>query len=74
MNLYSFFQTTLGEETISLQLRHVANYILYYCNHQQTTFNDTLLRHIILLLGYYSVLNQDNQVSLGLNYILKSTL
>ena len=56
------FQTTLGEETISLQLRHVANLILAYCNQQQTTVNDSLFRQIILLIGYYCVLNQDNQV------------
>ncbi|CAF1289596.1 unnamed protein product [Adineta steineri] len=56
------FQTTLGEDTISLQLRHVANYILAYCNHNQSTTNDNLLHQIILLIGYYCVLNQDNQV------------
>ncbi|CAF1121133.1 unnamed protein product [Rotaria sordida] len=55
------FQTILGEETISLQLRHVANYILAYCNHKQITNNDNLLHEIILLIGYYCVLNQDNQ-------------
>ncbi|CAF3968819.1 unnamed protein product [Rotaria sp. Silwood2] len=55
------FQTILGEETISLQLRHVANYILAYCNQKQTTNNDNLLHEIILLIGYYCVLNQDNQ-------------
>ncbi|CAF1249522.1 unnamed protein product [Rotaria sp. Silwood1] len=55
------FQTILGEETISLQLRHIANYILAYCNHKQTTNNDNLLHEIILLIGYYCVLNQDNQ-------------
>jgi len=54
----------LDEDTISLQFRHVANYILAYCNHQQTAINDTLLHQIILLIGYYCVLNQDNQVSL----------
>ncbi|CAF4037414.1 unnamed protein product, partial [Adineta steineri] len=59
------FQTILGEETISLQLRHVANYILAYCHNQQTTINDTLLHQIILLIGYYSVLNQDNQCRLA---------
>jgi len=59
------FQTTLGEETISLQLRHVANYILAYCNHQQAAINDSLLRQIILLIGYYCVLNQDNQCRLA---------
>ncbi|CAF1461932.1 unnamed protein product [Adineta steineri] len=53
--------TTLGEDTISLQLRHVANYILAYCNHNQSTTNDNLLHQIILLIGYYCVLNQDNQ-------------
>ncbi|CAF4082845.1 unnamed protein product, partial [Adineta steineri] len=59
------FQTILGEETISLQLRHVANYILAHCHNQQTTINDTLLHQIILLIGYYSVLNQDNQCRLA---------
>ncbi|UJR37944.1 hypothetical protein I4U23_030629 [Adineta vaga] len=59
------FQTVLGEDTISLQLRHVANYILAYCNHQQTTINDTLINQIILLMGYYCVLNQDNQCRLA---------
>ncbi|CAF4715871.1 unnamed protein product, partial [Rotaria socialis] len=66
----SFFRTAralaiLGEETISLQLRHVANYILAYCNHKQTTNNDSLLHEIILLVGYYCVLNQDNQCRLA---------
>ncbi|UJR08302.1 hypothetical protein I4U23_012573 [Adineta vaga] len=59
------FQTTLGEETISLQLRHVANYILAYCHHHQSTTNDNLLHQIILLIGYYCVLNQDNQCRLA---------
>ncbi|CAF4050504.1 unnamed protein product [Rotaria sordida] len=59
------FQTILDEETISLQLRHVANYILAYCNHQQTPMNDNLLRQIIILIGYYCVLNQDNQCRLA---------
>ncbi|CAF1137260.1 unnamed protein product [Adineta steineri] len=59
------FQTTLGEDTISLQLRHVANYILAYCNHNQSTTNDNLLHQIILLIGYYCVLNQDNQCRLA---------
>ena len=56
-------KTTLGEESISLQLRCVANYILAYCNNHQTTMNDALLRQIIFLIGYYCLLNQDNQVS-----------
>ncbi|CAF2174642.1 unnamed protein product [Rotaria magnacalcarata] len=59
------FQAILGDETISLQLRHVANYILAYCNHKQTTNNDSLLHEIILLVGYYCVLNQDNQCRLA---------
>ncbi|CAF1556292.1 unnamed protein product [Adineta ricciae] len=59
------FQTVLGEDTISLQLRHVTNYILAYCNHQQTSISDTLLNQIILLIGYYCVLNQDNQCRLA---------
>lgn len=57
------FKTTLGEETMSLQLRHVANYLLAYCNQHQSAMNDTLLHRSILLIGYYSVLNQDNQVN-----------
>ncbi|CAF1081580.1 unnamed protein product [Adineta ricciae] len=59
------FQTTLGEETISLQLRHVANYILAYCNHNQSATNDNLLHQIIFLIGYYCVFNQDNQCRLA---------
>ncbi|CAF4081483.1 unnamed protein product, partial [Adineta steineri] len=45
--------------------RHVANYILAYCNHNQSTTNDNLLHQIILLIGYYCVLNQDNQCRLA---------
>ncbi|CAF0765046.1 unnamed protein product [Didymodactylos carnosus] len=56
------FQTVLGEETISLQLRHVANFVLWYCNSQT---DDILLRQIILLIGYYCVLNQDNQLKMA---------
>lgn len=44
----------------------MANYILAYCNHQQ---NDSLLRQIILLIGYYAVLNQDNQVCYSREFI-----
>jgi len=63
--LISIKQTTLGEESISLQLRHVTNYILAYCNHQQNQTSDNLLRQILILLGYYSVLNSDNQCRLA---------
>ncbi|CAF3402161.1 unnamed protein product [Rotaria socialis] len=59
------FQTTLGEDTISPQLRNVANHILSHCNQQSTPMNDNLLRQIIILIGYYCVLNQDNQCRLA---------
>ncbi|CAF4534578.1 unnamed protein product, partial [Rotaria magnacalcarata] len=36
------FQTTLGEDTISPQLRNVANHILSHCNQQSTSMNDNL--------------------------------
>jgi hypothetical protein len=59
----NMLQTLLGEESLSLQLRHITSYLLWYCT--QTSAND-LLNEIILLIGYFTVLNGENQIKLEL--------
>jgi len=61
-------QTALGEESLSLQLRHIASYLIWYLT---TNKHDELLHEILLLIGYFCVLNDENQVCLAL--ILKCT-
>ncbi|RWS30070.1 S phase cyclin A-associated protein in the endoplasmic reticulum-like protein [Leptotrombidium deliense] len=51
-------QAILGSEGLSLQLRHIASYLLWYCSHWNNT---ALLHELILLIGYFTVLNVDNQ-------------
>lgn len=53
------FQTVLGAEGMSLQLRHIASYLLWYTNHWEL---ESLLHEVILLLGYFAVLSPDNQM------------
>lgn len=49
----------LGEESLSLQLRHISSYFLWYCTQ---TNSEELLHEIILLIGYFTVLKNENQV------------
>ncbi len=52
-------QAILGEESLSLQLRHIASYLIWYLT---TNKHDDLLHEILLLIGYFCVLNDENQV------------
>lgn len=51
----------LGEESLSHQLRHICCYLIWYLSSNKY---EDLLHEIILLIGYFTVLNDDNQVSL----------
>ncbi|CAH1254602.1 SCAPER [Branchiostoma lanceolatum] len=55
----NMLQTALGEEGISLEFRHIASYLLWYCTHWT---NQDLLHEVILIVGYFTALNSDNQV------------
>lgn len=57
------FQKTLGEEGSSLEFRHIASYSMWYCVHHQC---EELLHEVIVCVGYFTVLNPDNQVTLSL--------
>jgi len=48
---------------MSLEFRHIASYLLWYCHHHA---EDDLLHELILCIGYFCVLNHDNQVKLFL--------
>ncbi|CAH0390523.1 unnamed protein product [Bemisia tabaci] len=56
------FQSVLGAEGISLQFRHIASYLLWYCSQNK---NETeLLHQVVELVGYFAVGNNDNQLML----------
>lgn len=52
------FQSILGSEGLSLQLRHITSHLLWYCNYFTS---EALLHEIILLVGYFTALNPENQ-------------
>ena len=52
-------QNVLGSEGISLEFRHIASYLLYYCQHH--SHQAQLLNLVITLVGYFTVNNPDNQ-------------
>lgn len=54
------FQSILGGEGLSLQIRHICSYLIWYCSHHLSTSD--LLNEVILLIGNFVVLNTDNQV------------
>ncbi|XP_075721225.1 SCAPER domain-containing protein short spindle 3 isoform X2 [Rhipicephalus microplus] len=54
----AMFQAVLGAEGMSLQLRHIASYLLWYCTHWEEW---TLLHQVVLLIGHFAVLSVDNQ-------------
>jgi len=58
--LSMLMQSTLGDEGTSLEFRHISSYLLWYC-HNCT--NEELLHEVILCIGFFSVLNHDNQVN-----------
>lgn len=43
---------------MSLQLRHIASYLLWYCSHWEEW---PLLHQVVLLVGHFAVLSPDNQ-------------
>ena len=51
-------QPVLGSEGISLEFRHIASYLLYYCQHHNQT---KLLNLVIVLVGYFTANHPDNQ-------------
>ncbi|CAL1531856.1 unnamed protein product [Lymnaea stagnalis] len=52
-------QRTLGEEGLSLEFRHIASYLIWYCSY---VTSEELLHEVVLCVGYFSVLHPDNQV------------
>lgn len=54
----AMFQAVLGAEGMSLQLRHIASYLLWYCSHWEEW---ALLHQVVLLVGHFAVLSVDNQ-------------
>ncbi|OQR66812.1 S phase cyclin A-associated protein in the endoplasmic reticulum-like [Tropilaelaps mercedesae] len=58
----STFQEVLGREGVSLQIRHIASYLLWHCSHHvQQTEERKLLHQVLLLVGFFAVDNRDNQ-------------
>ncbi|CAG2184288.1 unnamed protein product, partial [Oppiella nova] len=55
----NFVQSILGGEGLSLQLRHICSHLLWYCSHHK---REQLLNEVILLIGNFVVLNDENQV------------
>ncbi|XP_066969549.1 calponin homology domain-containing protein DDB_G0272472 isoform X1 [Macrobrachium rosenbergii] len=53
------FQGVLGSEGISLELRHIASYLLWYCSYWPC---EEILHNVIALVGYYAVNNKENQM------------
>ncbi|XP_021362165.1 S phase cyclin A-associated protein in the endoplasmic reticulum-like isoform X2 [Mizuhopecten yessoensis] len=52
-------QKTLGDEGMSLEFRHIASYLMWYCSHHTS---DDILHEVIQCVGYFTVLCPDNQV------------
>ncbi|XP_023932135.1 S phase cyclin A-associated protein in the endoplasmic reticulum-like isoform X1 [Lingula anatina] len=51
-------QSVLGQEGISLEYRHITSHLISYCSHHS---NEELLHEVVLCVGYFTVLNHDNQ-------------
>ena len=52
-------QDVLSQEGISLEFRHIASYLLWYCQVQN---EDNLMHEVITLVGYFAARHADNQV------------
>lgn len=52
-------KSILGGEGLSLQLRHISSFLIWYSSHHKST---SLLNEVILLIGAFVVLNSENQV------------
>lgn len=55
------FQSTLASEGISLQYQSVLSYLLRYTSNEKC---DDLLHEVILSIGYFTMLNNENQMFL----------
>ncbi|UXI19061.1 26S proteasome non-ATPase regulatory subunit 6 [Sarcoptes scabiei] len=58
----NLIQLILGSEGLSLQIRHICSYLIWYCSFHQK-FSE-LLHEVILFIGNFVVLNPDNQTLL----------
>jgi hypothetical protein len=54
-----WLQSVLGAEGISLQFRHIASYLLWYCSHDK---EKELLHEVVQVVGFFAVCNHENQV------------
>ncbi|GLG98734.1 Uncharacterized protein GBIM_05331, partial [Gryllus bimaculatus] len=52
-------QSVLGAEGISLQFRHIASYLLWYCARGSER---DLLHEVVRVVGFFAVRNPDNQL------------
>ena len=52
-------KSTLGAEGSSLQFRHIVSYLLWFIGRHPC---EELLHEVIICVGYFTVLNADNQV------------
>ncbi|XP_064608297.1 S phase cyclin A-associated protein in the endoplasmic reticulum-like isoform X2 [Liolophura sinensis] len=52
-------QKTLGAEGLSLEFRHIASYLIWFCSEKSS---EELLHEVILCVGYFTALHPDNQV------------
>ena len=66
---FLFWQSALGAEGISLEFRHIATYLIWYCSHFVSC--EDLLHEIILIVGYFTILNTDNQVCISTVFYYK---
>jgi len=55
-------QNVLGAEGISLQFRHIASYLLWYCSYDK---EKELLHEVVRVVGFFTVRNQENQVGVA---------
>ncbi|XP_069682477.1 S phase cyclin A-associated protein in the endoplasmic reticulum isoform X2 [Periplaneta americana] len=60
------FQSVLGAEGISLQFRHIASYLLWYCSHDK---EKELLHEVVRVVGFFAVRNHDNQMMIQSGYM-----
>ena len=67
--VFLFPQSSLGEEGTSLELRHIASHLLWYCGHHLSEGAD-LLHEVILAVGYFTVTHTDNQVSQSVGWVM----
>ncbi|XP_071964782.1 S phase cyclin A-associated protein in the endoplasmic reticulum-like isoform X2 [Antedon mediterranea] len=56
----TILQSALGEEGISLEFRHIATYLIWYCSHY-VNYSD-LLHEVMLIVGYFTVFHHENQI------------